>query len=82
MHHRRAIIATGLLLLLGCEPDPCLDYVDYMCECHAAEVDCAQLENSYENADADLQDQCAIALEDQQSEDADAGLECGVGTET
>lgn len=78
MTGRIAATALGLAMLVGCEPDPCLDYVDYMCDCHP-EVDCDTLANTYANADADLQDACAIELEDQQDADAEAGLECGTG---
>ncbi len=71
-------VALGLLFTTGCEPDPCSDYVDYMCDCHGDEIDCASYENTYENADQDLQDQCALALEDQEDEDAANGEECDV----
>lgn len=76
MTHRIAATALGLALLVGCEPSPCDDYVDYMCDCHP-EVDCEALRNTYANPDADLQDACAIDLEDQQDDDAAAGLVCG-----
>ena len=75
----RSLPAAALLLLAAaCEPNPCDDYVDYMCDCHDGEagVDCETLENTYANADVDLQDECAIALEDQQDEDAANGVEC------
>ncbi|RME29422.1 MAG: hypothetical protein D6798_00080, partial [Deltaproteobacteria bacterium] len=71
-------VAAGLLLLVGCEPDPCTDYVDYMCDCHPDDVDCATLENTYADADVSLQDECAIALEDQQAQDDEEGWECPV----
>ncbi|MCB9777258.1 MAG: hypothetical protein H6742_01675 [Alphaproteobacteria bacterium] len=74
--------ALGLALLTGCEPDPCSDYVDYMCDCHDGDgdVSCQTYENTYANADADLQDECAIALEDQIDEDDANGVECASDT--
>jgi hypothetical protein len=76
--------ALGLmaaLALAGCEQeDPCGDYVDYICACHADDeaFDCEELRTTYANADADVQDECAIALDDQQSLDSDQGLDCEV----
>jgi hypothetical protein len=77
-------LALGLmaaLALAGCEEeDPCGDYVDYICDCHADDeaFDCEELRTTYANADADVQDECAIALDDQQDDDAAQGLECDV----
>ena len=74
-------MVAGLLLLVGatCElEDPCLEYVDYMCACHVSEADCEELETTYQDADPDLQDQCAIDLADQQAEDDENGVECEV----
>lgn len=76
MTGRIAATALGLLMIVGCEPNPCDDYVDYMCDCHPEE-DCASLENTYANADAELQDACAIELEDQEAEDAANDWVCG-----
>lgn len=77
-------VAATLAMTVGCEPNPCDDYVDYMCDCHDGEagVDCETLENTYANADAELQDECSIALEDQQDEDALNGVECDAGGAT
>lgn len=78
-HSHRPLLAAALLsLAAACEPDPCSDYVDYMCDCHDGEpgVDCQALENTYADAGPDLQDECVIALEDQQDEDAQNGVEC------
>lgn len=76
-----AWMMVGAMVLGACEPeDPCGDYVDYMCDCHAddEEFDCGELRSTYENADAAVEDECAIALDDQEQADADAGLECGI----
>ncbi len=61
--------------------DPCDRYVAYMCDCHGDTTDCAQLEATYEGADQDLQDECLIALEDQEDADETSGHECTAGGE-
>lgn len=76
---RRSPLALLLApLVLACEPDPCQYYVDYMCECHDGEdgVDCEELRRTYDNPSSRLQDECAIALEDQEDEDAANDHEC------
>lgn len=73
------ILVLGALALAACEPvDPCGDYVDYMCLCHGddEDVDCEALTVTYESADPDVQDECAVLLDAQQRQDEDAGLEC------
>ena len=68
-----------VLWLAGCEEeDPCADYVDYICDCHADDpaFDCEEVRTTYANADAGVQDECAIALDEQEEADADAGLDC------
>jgi hypothetical protein len=68
-------------LLLGCEPEnPCDDYVDYMCSCHDGEegVDCDELGLTYTGADPDVQDECAVLLDEQQQADDDAGVTCAI----
>ena len=71
-----------LVLALGaCSlEEPCQDYIDYMCRCHAEEGDtgqtCDDYTATYSGADADLQDECVLALEDQQSLDEEAGNDC------
>jgi len=81
MRHPAPVLAALLLAsLTACEPNPCNDYVDYMCACHEGDtgVDCADLQNTYANADSALQDSCAIALDDQQATDDENGLVCDV----
>ena len=60
--------------------DSCAEYVDYMCSCHQdnADVDCSELQNIYENATQEQQDECAISLDDQIEAD-DTGIECAGG---
>jgi hypothetical protein len=72
-------LVLGALGLEACEPaDPCGDYVDYMCVCHAddEDADCDTLRVTYASADPDVQDECAVLLDAQLQEDEDAGLEC------
>ena len=75
--------ALGLgaaLLLPACDDsagsNECDDYVDYMCDCHSADYDCDQLRNTYSDPDSETLDECAIALEDQEAQDAEDGVAC------
>jgi hypothetical protein len=73
-------IGAAALGIAACDPaNPCDEYVDYMCDCHP-EVSCDDLLTTYAEPDPSVQDECAILLNDQEAEDADAGLECGTGT--
>lgn len=76
---RIAVLALPLALAGCLTEDPCGDYVAYMCDCHVndADVDCDELETIYGSADADLQEQCAVDLEDQQDDDDAVAYECG-----
>ncbi len=75
---RIALASIAAVALSGCFYEPCDDYVDYLCTCHAddPQYDCEVLEASYLDAEPEIQDQCAIDLADVQEEDDDAGLEC------
>lgn len=78
---RIAILA--LVALSACTTeDSCAEYISYMCDCHESdpEVDCDELEATYGGADADLQEQCAIELDDQITADDEDGYECGTDT--
>jgi hypothetical protein len=69
------LASGGLALALACDaPSPCADYVDYMCDCHAEEVDCASLRETYASADPAVQDQCSIDLDEQERADAAEGV--------
>lgn len=77
--HRLFVTLSVAALTIGCNPDePCQRYVDYMCECHDDDpgFDCAELERTYEKADAEVQNSCAIELRSQRADDEAEGLEC------
>lgn len=87
MLHRPTISLARILLVAAAAPalscddessrNACDEYVAYMCDCHEADFDCAQLENTYANPDSADLDSCRIALEDQESTDAgDPGFAC------
>ena len=65
----------------GCGDDPCDEYVNYICDCGGA---CDEARNTYEGADAKLQEQCENELQQLQDADDAAGAECASleGTDT
>lgn len=66
----------ALATLTGCDDtNPCQEYVDYICGCGTDE-ECSEASNAYADADADLQDECAIALDDELEQDDEAGEDC------
>lgn len=72
--------AAWLVLLGACGPvNPCDEYVDYMCSCHGEEIDCNDLSLTYDGAAPDVQDECAVLLDDVEQTDQDAGAECVTG---
>ena len=78
-------LASGTLaVLVSCVPtSPCDEYVDYICDCHADDdrpgYDCDTLRVTYQNADPELQDECQVALNEQQDEDVAEGYSCDAG---
>lgn len=81
------LLATSALTLMGvgCEPaDPCDNYVDYICDCHADDdrpgYDCETLSVTYQSADPELQDECQVALNEQRQEDSSEGYDCATDT--
>jgi hypothetical protein len=59
----RATLSIALLsLLAACGGNPCDEYVEYLCEC--AEDQCDSLKTTYEEADAEVQDECSAQLDD------------------
>ena len=59
----RTTVSIALLALLAaCGGNPCDEYVDYLCECD--EENCDSLQATYENADADVQDECSAQLDE------------------
>jgi hypothetical protein len=76
-----ASVVAASATFAGCsDEDPCQDYIDYVCNCEDQEA-CDETTNTYSDADAKLQDECQIALEDQQAADEEAGTECS-GSDT
>jgi hypothetical protein len=74
-----AAVAVVLGISVACTQDqPCDRYIDYMCACHDGEegFDCAELAETYAQADAGVQNECALELSDQKDIDEDTGLEC------
>mgnify|MGYP007063382847 CR=1 FL=1 len=59
---RTTVSIILLSLLAACGGNPCDDYVEYLCECD--EENCDSLQTTYENADADIQDECSAQLDD------------------
>lgn len=84
---RLSRLPTAVLLALpllaaclggGATGDPCQDYCDYICDCHAgeAEYDCDSCRTSMESSDPALQDECETELVALQDADQDAGTGC------
>lgn len=76
----RLCLVLSFAWLAACEPsEPCERYVDYMCDCHDGEEDvvCSEFEATYLGAGADVQDECAVLLDEQQEEDNSNGSTCG-----
>ena len=67
---RSSVLLVLMSLVVACGGNPCDEYIDLLCEC-ADEDECDGLKVSYEEADADLQDECSADL-DQAEEDAEA----------
>ena len=81
---RILFVASALLFGLACSEsnEPCDRYVDYMCDCHASDdgFDCVQLSEAYDGADQQVQDECAIELDDQKQVDKAGEVACGGGS--
>ena len=73
-----ALLPLAALSLAACEDTggPCDDYVAYMCDCHEDDAGCSELATIYDSPDADLQDECVIALDEQEAADDEAGFTC------
>ena len=80
------ILASAVVLLstlTACvDVDSCEDYVDYMCNCHSEDVDCETIRSTYQGAGSELQDECSLALDDQEILDFEDGYVCSDGTDT
>jgi hypothetical protein len=62
------LFASLPLFTAACGSNPCDAYVDAICDC-AGDAQCEATKTTYENADADLQDQCSANLD--QAEDGE-----------
>ena len=75
-----ALFLAGLAS--GCASAPCDDYAQYMCDCHPSK--CEHYQTIYQNADSDLQDECATDLQEQEQKDGatsyDSTGQCGTNT--
>lgn len=77
---RMALVVFGFVAL-GAECDleePCQDYIDYVCSCHAddPDYDCQEIRNAFSDAGSELQDQCAIDLAELEEDDDATSFEC------
>lgn len=82
---RSASLLAAMLSIPACLDEnagPCQDYVAYMCDCHGDTEDCGQLRATYDGADQNLQDECAIALDAQQAQDDAGNHVCSSGEDT
>lgn len=61
------------LFTVACGANPCDAYVEAICDC-ADDAACEATKTTYENADADLQDQCSANLDQAEAGD-DAACE-------
>ena len=78
---RTWLILAGLALTACDDTNPCDEYVAYICDCHPDD-DCSSLSNTYDGADTELQDECALALDEQLNSDDETEHECGERTDT
>lgn len=67
-----------LASMAACAPvNPCDEYVDYMCACHADDIDCNELGLTYGDVAPSVQDECAVLLDEAEEADQAAGEACG-----
>lgn len=81
--HLGAFLSLSLigLAVSGCSSSqPCDDYVDYICQCHQddPDYDCEQVKTAYEGAEPQVQDECALNLDELEQKDQEEGSECTV----
>ena len=77
----RIVALSGVLLSVACSDlseNPCEDYVDYVCECHAdnPDLDCATLRAVHTNAEVEVYEDCRIEHEALLQADANLGGGC------
>ena len=70
-------VVGWMAALVACAPvNPCDEYVDYMCACHADDIDCNELELTYADVESSVQDECAVELDAVEEADQAAGEAC------
>ena len=74
-------LGLGLLLAAACEDlseNPCRDYVDYVCQCHAdnPELDCDTIRAVHANAGVEQHEDCRVEHEALLQADANLGEGC------
>jgi hypothetical protein len=70
----RATLSLSILalsMLAACGGDPCTEYVELLCDCVDEDADCDDLKTTYEDADAELQDQCSAELDNAETKSAE-----------
>jgi len=79
----RRILGLGWIwmLLPACDAlvgNPCQDWVDYACECHAGDptYDCETIRLAHEVDDVEHYEDCQVALEEAEAADAISGFVC------
>lgn len=61
----RTTLMFGLLsLATACGGDPCAEYADLLCDCAEDDDMCDSYKATYENSDADQQDECSARLDE------------------
>ena len=77
----RFVVLSGILLSGACSDlseNPCEDYVNYVCECHAdnPDLDCATLRAVHTNADVEVYEDCRLEHEALMQADSSLGEGC------
>jgi hypothetical protein len=79
----KCLVLVTLAAMAGCQTNqPCDRYVDYVCNCHEGDpdYDCTELQTIYADAQPDVQDQCALDLDDLKQQDETDGYVCANAT--
>ena len=76
---RNLVLLSSLALTMAaCAGNPCDEYVDHLCDC-SSESDCDEYKNTFEDADADQQEECDAKLDEAKDAAADCS-DSGAGT--
>ena len=81
---RIAVAGIGGVACADLSENPCQDYVDYVCECHAdnPDLDCETVREVHINAGVDLYEDCRVEHEALIQADEDLGTGCASEGET